>query len=331
MSLYVSGGNSAEGGWHPVALKGEIRVERKVDFTTSFGGAELEKKERAFMTITVDDTVRVEKAGATGLYTQGAIKTSVNGREIWDLGEKGRFTHTYDLSGQEPFGPDPKLAKQRVYLEVNETKGRFHLKVPGGRAEGPCISTVKAGDQAKEQTTQIAMELSAWFPDGPGEMEGSYQAGAGSIQGQYKITAYQLPGGPVTGEEKPRIWAADDPDLPEIRRQVGDEKLIPVKYKVTWDLSLMGRQPDAVPRIRTLALKMTGLSPEGRLIRTDALRMTGFDLEERVIRTEILQMTGLNPEDRIIRTEALEMTGLNTENRVIRTKILEMTGVNSGE
>jgi len=44
MSLYVSGGNGAEGGWHPVALKGEIRVKREIDFTTSFGGAELVKK-----------------------------------------------------------------------------------------------------------------------------------------------------------------------------------------------------------------------------------------------------------------------------------------------
>ncbi len=340
-------------------------MEREIDFTTSFGGAELVKKERAFMTITVDETVRVERAGAKRLYTQGAVETSVNGREIWDFEGQTRFTHTYDLAGEEPFGPDPKLAKQRVYLEVNETKGRFHLKVPGGRAEGPCISTVKAGDQGKKQTTQIAMELSAWFPDGPGEMEGSYQAGAGRIQGQYKMTAYQLPGGPVTGEEKPRIWAADDPDLPGIRRQVGEEKLIPVEYKVTWNLSLMDQGPDTRPRIRTMALKMTGLSPEERLIRTNELRMTGLSPKERiirtetlqmtglspgerVIRTEILQMTGLNPEDRIIRTEALEMAGLNPveriirteslqmtglsmEDRVIRTKILEMTGVNSGE
>ncbi|MFO7876994.1 MAG: hypothetical protein R6U55_10490 [Desulfovermiculus sp.] len=239
--------------WRPVPLRGRITVDRRIDSNTSFNGVELIKREHASMTITVDDTVRVERAGAKRLYTQGAVTTSVNGREIWDFEGQPRFTHTYDLSGQEPFGPDPKLAKQRVYLEVNETKGRFHLKVPSGRAAGPCISTVKAGDQEKKQTKQIAMEFSAWFPDRPGEMEGSYQTGAGIIQGQYKMTGYQLPGGPVTGEEKPRIWAADDPDLPGIRRQVGDEKLIPVEYKVTWNLSFMDREPEAVPRIRTMA------------------------------------------------------------------------------
>ncbi len=310
--MYASGGNNRPGRWHPVALKGEIRVERKIDFTTSFGGAELVKKERAYMTITVDDTVRVKKTKATGLYTEGAVETSVNGREIWDFGEQSRFTHTYDLSGQEPFGPDPEFAKQRVYLEINEAEGRFRLKVPGGRAEGPCLSTVKTGDHAKEQTTQIAMEFSPWFPDGPGEMEGTYQAGAGNIQGQYKMTGYQLPGGPVTGEEKPRIWAADDPDFPEIRRQVGDEKLIPVDYKVRWDLSIMDHKPDAGPIIRTMALKMTGLRPEERLIRTEELRMTGLNPKERIIQTETLLMTGLNPEERIIRTEVLEMTGVNS-------------------
>ncbi|MFP4572714.1 MAG: hypothetical protein ACLFNW_07070 [Desulfobacterales bacterium] len=327
MSMYASGGNNRPGRWHPAALKGEIRVERKIDFTTSFGGADLEKKERAFMTITVDNTVRVKRAGATGLYTEGSVTTSVNGREIWDFREQSRFTHTYDLSGQEPFGPDPKLAKQRVYLEVNEAKGRFRLKAPAGRAKGPCLSTVKAGDHTKDQTKQIAMEFSPWFPNGPDEMEGTYQVGAGSIQGQYKMTGYQLPGAPVTGEEKPRIWAADDPDLPEIRRQVGDEKLIPVDYKVRWNLSIMDHQPDAGPIIRTTALKMTGLSSEERLIRTEKLRMTGLDPEDRIIRTDTMQMSGLNPDERIIRTDILQMTGLVPEDRFIRTEALEMTGL----
>ena len=220
------------------------------------------------------------------------------------------------------------MTKQRVYLEVNEAKGLYRLKVPSGRAKGPCVSAVTSGDQERRKTSEIDMEVSAWFPDGPGEMEGSYDPGTGIIQGQYAVTGYQFPGGPVvSGKDRARVWASDDPNLPEVRQEVGTEKLLPVEFRVAWSLSIGDQGPAPGPRIRTRALQMTGLNPEDRRIRTDTLRMTGLRPGDRIIRTDALQMTGLSPEDRVIRTDALQMTGLSPEDRVIRTEALQMTGL----
>jgi hypothetical protein len=314
--------------WKAVPVQGRITLERRIDSTTSLSGVQLRKRERASMTITVDETVGVERAGATRLSTEGTVVTTVQGREVWDIADSTRFTHSYDLSGREPFGPDPGLTKQRVYLEVNEARGLYRLKVPSGRATGECVSSVIAGDQEGRKISEIGMEVSAWFPDGPGEMEGTYDQGTGVIQGQSVVTGYQLPGGPVfSGEERARVWASDDPNLSEVRRQIGAEKLLPVEFKVTWNLSLDGQEPVPGPRIRTRSLQMTGLSPEDRCIRTDTLRMTGLSPDDRVIHTEALQMTGLSQEERIIRTDALQMTGLSPEDRVIRTEALQMTGL----
>lgn len=114
--------SSKEGDWQAVPLQGKISVERSMDFETFFGGAGLVKKESASMTIIVDDTVRVKRDGSTQLFTEGKVVTTVQGSEIWDFGDQGSFTHTYRLSGKEPFGSDPKLTKQRVYLEVNANR-----------------------------------------------------------------------------------------------------------------------------------------------------------------------------------------------------------------
>jgi len=315
-------------GWRSVPVQGRITLDRRIDSTASLSGVELRKRERASMTITVDDTVRVERAGATRLSTKGAVVTTVQGREVWDIGGSSRFTHKYNLSGREPFGPGPGLTKSRVHLEVNEAKGLYRLKVPSGRAKGPCLSTFTDGDQERSKTSEIDMEVPVWFPDGPGEMEGSYNPGTGVVQGQSAVTGYQLPGGPVvSGEDRAQVWASDDPNLPEVRQEVGTEKLLPVEFRVTWSLSLDGQEPAPGPRIRTRTLQMTGLSREDRVIRTEALQMTGLSPEDRIIRTETLQMTGLSSEDRVIRTDTLQMTGLSAEDRVIRTDTLQMTGL----
>ena len=323
----VAFGQSSQG-WRPAPVQGRITVDRRIDSTTSFSGVELRKRERASLTITVDSTVRVERSGAKGLSTEGTVVTTVKGREIWNIADSARFTHSYNLSGREPFGSDPGLTKQRVYLEVNEAKGLYRLKVPSGRAKGPCVSAVTSGDQERRKTSEIDMEVSAWFPDGPGEMEGTYDPGTGIIQGQYAVTGYQFPGGPVvSGEDRARVWASDDPNLPEVRQEVGPEKLLPVEFRVAWSLSIDDQGPAPGPRIRTRALQMTGLGPEDRGIRTAILRMTGLRPGDRVIRTDILQMTGLRLEERIIRTETLQMTGLSLEERGIRTEMLQMTGL----
>jgi len=291
----------------------------------------------------VEGTVEAERAGARHLFTEGAVVTDVEGHEVWDIGDRGVFTYTYHLSGEEPFGAEPELAKQRVYLEVNEDQGLFFFKVPGGRAKGPCVSTVTVEEGADRKTSEIVMELSVWFPDGPGQMRGTYDPAADAIQGQFSMTGYQLPGGPAFGEKQLHVWAEDDPDLPKVMATVGKEKMVPVNYTVHWNLSVGGRDTADEPPmpqqaqetgqrpvdrpISTEPLRMVGERPESRVISADTLQMTGLGTGGDVILTKSLRMIGSTPAGWVIRTQPLHMTGLSSEEGVIHTDLLHMTGL----
>ena len=354
------GRKGKEDGWRPVPVSGTITVERSIYFKASIHGARVAKQEKSHMIISVEGTVEAERAGARQLFTEGAVVTDVEGHEVWDIGDRGVFTHTYHLSGEEPFGAEPKLAKQRVYLEVNEDQGLFFLKVPGGRAKGPCVSTVTVEEGADRKISEIVMELSVRFPDGPGQMRGTYDPAADAIQGQFSMTGYQLPGGPAFGEKKFHVWAQDDPDLPKVMATVGKEKMVPVNYTVHWNLSVGGRDTADEPPMPQQAqqagqrpvdrpisteplqivgerresrvisadtLQMTGLGAGGDVILTKSLRMSGLGSESRIVRTRSLRMIGSTPAGWVIRTQALDMTGLSSEEGVIHTDLLHMTGL----
>ena len=228
--------------WMEVPFSGSITISRTRDSDVNRGGMSIHVYERAGVTATITGTKRIvgKKGERARLFPEGTLKTHIN-METVRQSDDGNLLITQKLNahGTKTFAYDPKKRGAKIAnLKVNPGRGLYRLKLQSGHVEGEIYTDIKAGGTKGPKIVKGSWEVGAYLEDGYlNAGERPYNPASNSINDSAPMTAFTSIQFTPTRDGSRAVMLPDDPLLKALQSSV-----VPVKYNVTWNLTL-GESP----------------------------------------------------------------------------------------
>ncbi|MCB2149666.1 MAG: hypothetical protein KQI81_24510 [Deltaproteobacteria bacterium] len=237
-----------EPGFVPVPFSGTVTLSLNSRGNWSTKGASIATSSVAKATAIIQGTreERNDQGEIEDHIPQGMVLTQISGNWRMEGGdEEGKITATRSYAGSDRRQFGSGISKE-ISLWLDPQRKVYKIDLPNGWAEAKVREVITGPHlhETREYTQSINVSAVAEKGGMDAADEYPYTPGAGGLYHSYSVPTWAI----IMGEE-PAFGAgmrADDPMLAEVRKEYGENYLLPITLTVTWSLYLKDGDVEAV-------------------------------------------------------------------------------------